>query len=120
MNGYLEITLLVSNNGSVKPIISYRGIPNNYDDDTFIFEMEDEILSICRTFSMESKKQQQNLIDTLKQNCRRIVKEKTGKKPFTNINIARTSEYYWLYSCICHYLVDSFFFSFTYWYSVKK
>ena len=90
MNGYLEITLLVSNNGSVKkPIISYRGIPNNYDDDTFIFEMEDEILSICRTFSMESKKQQQNLIDTLKQNCRRIVKEKTGKKPFTNINIAR-------------------------------
>ena len=81
--------LLVSNNGSVKkPIISYRGIPNNYDDDTFIFEMEDEILSICRTFSMESKKQQQNLIDTLKQNCRRIVKEKTGKKPFTNINIA--------------------------------
>ena len=90
MNGYLEITLLVSNNGSVKkPIISYRGIPNNYDDDTFIFEMEDEILSICRTFSMESKKQQQNLIDTLKQNCRRIVKEKTGKKPFSNINIAR-------------------------------
>ncbi len=90
MNGYLEITLLVSNNGSVKkPIISYRGIPNNNEDDTFIFEMEDEILSICRTFSMESKKQQQNLIDTLKQNCRRIVKEKTGKKPFTNINIAR-------------------------------
>ena len=51
--------------------------------------MEDEILSICRTFSMDSKKQQQNLIETIKQNCRRIVREKTGKKPFTNINIAR-------------------------------
>ena len=90
MNGYLEITIIVSNNGTVKkPIISYRGIPNNNEDDTFIFDMEDEILSICRTFSMESKKQQQNLIDTLKQNCRRIIKEKTGKKPFTNINIAR-------------------------------
>ena len=29
---------------------------------------------------MENKKQQQNLIETLKQNCRRIVKEKTGKE----------------------------------------
>ena len=90
MNGYLEITLIISNNGSVKrPIISYKGIPEKYEDDTFIFDMEDEILSICRTFSMENKKQQQNLIETLKQNCRRIVREKTGKKPFTNINIAR-------------------------------
>ena len=33
--------------------------------------------------------QQKNLIETIKQNCRRIVREKTGKKPFTNINIAR-------------------------------
>ena len=53
------------------------------------FDIEDEIMNICRTFSMDNKKQQQNLIETLKQNCRRIVREKTGKKPFTNINIAR-------------------------------
>ena len=51
--------------------------------------MEDEISNICRTFSVESKKQEHNLIEMLKQNCRRIVKEKTGKKPYTNINIAR-------------------------------
>ena len=51
--------------------------------------MEDEISSVCRTFSLQSKNQEKNLIDTLKQNCRKIVKEKTGKKPFTNINIAR-------------------------------
>ena len=89
-NGYLEITLIVSNNGSIKkPIISYKGIPEKNEDDTFIFDMEDEIMTICRTFSMDNKKQQQNLIETLKQNCRRLVKEKTGKKPFTNINIAR-------------------------------
>ena len=88
-NGYLEITLIVSNNGSIKkPIISYKGIPEKNEDDTFIFDMEDEIMNICRTFSMDNKKQQQNLIETLKQNCRRIVREKTGKKPFTNINIA--------------------------------
>ena len=89
-NGYLEITLIVSNNGSIKkPIISYKGIPEKNENDTFIFDMEDEIMNICRTFSMDNKKQQQNLIETIKQNCRRIVREKTGKKPFTNINIAR-------------------------------
>ena len=90
INGYLEITLLVSNNGKIKkPIISFRGIPENQNNEPFIFDMEDEIFNICRTFSIESKNQQKNLIETIKQNCRRIVREKTGKKPFTNINIAR-------------------------------
>jgi ribonuclease J len=90
VNGYLEITLLVSNNGKIKkPIISFRGIPENQNNEPFIFDMEDEIFSICRTFSIENKNQQKNLIETIKQNCRRIVREKTGKKPFTNINIVR-------------------------------
>ncbi len=90
INGYLEITLIVTNNGKVKkPVISYKGIPEKNEEDAFIFDMEDEILSICRTFSMDNIKQQQNLIETIKQNCRRIVREKTGKKPYTNINITR-------------------------------
>jgi ribonuclease J len=90
INGYLEITLLVSNNGKIKkPIISFRGIPENQNNEPFIFDMEDEIFNICKTFSLENKKQQRNLIETIKQNCRRIVRDKTGKKPFTNINIAR-------------------------------
>ena len=90
INGYLEITLIVSNNGKIKkPIISFKGIPENAENENFIFDMEDEIFSICRTFSLESKNQEKNLIETIKQNCRKIIKEKTGKKPFTNINIAR-------------------------------
>ena len=90
VNGYLEITLLVSNNGKIrKPIISYKGIPESENFEPFIFDMEDEIYNICRTFSLDIKNQQKNLIETIKQNCRRIVREKTGKKPFTNINIAR-------------------------------
>ena len=90
INGYLEITLLLSNNGKIKkPIISFKGIPESQKKDPFIFDMEDEILNICRTFSLDNAKQQKNLIETIKQNCRRIVREKTGKKPFTNINIAR-------------------------------
>ncbi len=90
INGYLEITLIVSNNGKIKkPIISFKGIPESTERDNFIFDMEDEIFSICRTFSLESKNQEKNLIETIKQNCRKIIKDKTGKKPFTNINIAR-------------------------------
>ncbi len=90
INGYLEITLLLSNNGQIKkPIISFKGIPESEKKDPFIFDMEDEIFNICRTFSLDNSKQQKNLIETIKQNCRRIVREKTGKKPFTNINIAR-------------------------------
>jgi len=90
INGYLEITLLVSNNGKIKkPIISFKGIPENENAEPFLFDMEDEIFNICRTFSLDNKNQQKNLIETIKQNCRRIVREKTGKKPFTNINIAR-------------------------------
>jgi ribonuclease J len=90
VNGYLEITIIVSNNGSIKkPVISFKGIPEKNEDDTFVFDMEDEIFNICKTFSLQSKNQERNLIETIKQNCRRIVKNKTGKRPFTNINIAR-------------------------------
>ena len=90
VNGYLEITLIVLNNGKIKkPVISFKGIPENDEIEKFIFEVEDEIFNICKTFAMDSKNQEKNLIEVIKQNCRRIVKNKTGKRPFTNINIAR-------------------------------
>ena len=90
LNGYLEVTLIVTNTGKIKkPIISFRGIPEHEVSETFIFDIEDEITNICRTFSLQNKNQEKNLIEMLKQNCRKIVKNKTGKKPFTNINIAR-------------------------------
>jgi len=89
-NGYLEITLILSNSGKLsKPVISYKGIPEKNFDEEIVFQMEDEIFNTCRTFSMKSKKQEENLIEKLKQNCRKIIKDRTGKKPFTNINIAR-------------------------------
>ena len=89
-NGYLEITLILNNNGKLnKPVISYKGIPENTDNEKIVFEVEDEIFNTCRTFSTKSKSQEKNLIEQLKQNCRKVVKDRTGKKPFTNINIAR-------------------------------
>ena len=90
VNGYLEITLIVTNNGKIKrPVISFKGIPKNDKSENFIYDIEDMITNTCRTFSINNKNQEKNLIETIKQNCRKIFKEKTGKKPFTNINIVR-------------------------------
>jgi len=90
-NGFLEITIIVNDIGSIikKPIISYRGIPSNNEDNNFIFALEDIIQDICKTFSLKNSKQEQNLIEALKINCRKTVKEKTGKRPYTNINLVR-------------------------------
>ena len=90
INGYLEVTLPIGNNGKIrKPVISFKGLPIDNLDEMFIYDMEDEIADICKTFSIQSKKQEYNLIDALKQNCKRIVREKTGKKPHTRINLTR-------------------------------
>ena len=90
INGLLEITLIISSNGKVKkPVISFRGIPEEEVSETFKFDLEDEITKTCKSFALNNFKQEKNLIDTIKQNCRKIVREKTGKKPFTNVNIAR-------------------------------
>ncbi len=90
INGLLEITLIISNNGKVKkPIISFHGIPEREVNETFKFDLEDEITKTCKSFSLTNYKQEKNLIDTIKQNCRKLVREKTGKRPFTNVNIAR-------------------------------
>ena len=69
-------------------MISFRGIPDKVKEN-FIFELEDEVFNVCKTFSLNNKKQEKNLIEELKKNCRKFVKDKAGKKPFTNINIAR-------------------------------
>ncbi len=90
VNGLLEITLIISSNGKIKkPVVSYRGIPEDTVSETFKFDLEDEITKTCKSFAVNNFKQEKNLIETIKQNCRKIVREKTGKRPFTNVNIAR-------------------------------
>ena len=74
---------------TIEPVISFRGIPEEEVSETFKFDLEDEITKTCKSFALNNFKQEKNLIDTIKQNCRKIIKEKTGKRPFTNVNIAR-------------------------------
>jgi len=89
-NGYMEVTILVTPKGNIhkQPILSFKGLPIiNYDE--FIQGLEEEIENISNTFSLNNNKQKANLVDALKIGCRKYAKEKTGKKPFTNINIIK-------------------------------
>ena len=90
-NGYLEVTIIINNKGKVikKPIFSFKGLPIESQNDDFIFDLEDEVKKTSRTFSLNNSKQENILIEELKKNCRKLVKEKTGKKPYTNINLVR-------------------------------
>jgi len=90
-NGYLEVTIIINNKGKVikKPFFSFRGLPIENQNDDFIFDLEDEVEKTSRTFSLNNTKQENILIEELKKNCRKLIKEKTGKKPYTNINLVR-------------------------------
>ena len=90
INGYLEVTILINKKGKIlkKPILSYKGLPIIHQDD-FLSDLDNEIQNTTRTFSVNNKKQEINLVELLRINCRKIAKEKTGKKPYTNINLVK-------------------------------
>ena len=89
-NGYMEVTILITSKGNIhkQPILSFIGLPI-INDDEFTHGLEEKIENISNTFSLNSNKQKKNLIEALKIGCRKYAKEKTGKKPFTNINIVK-------------------------------
>jgi len=75
-NGFLEITIIINDIGSVvkKPVISYKGIPGNNDSGGLTFDLEDRIQKTCKTFSLNNSHQEYNLIEALKTNCRKIIR----------------------------------------------
>ena len=89
-NGFIDVTLVINNKGNLhdKPIVYLTGIPVIEKDD-FLYGLDEEIKKITRTFSLKNINQQKSLIDGLKKTCRKYSKEKTGKKPITNINLVR-------------------------------
>ena len=91
-NGYMEITVLISKNGQIKnnPIVTLKGIPLIEEDASEIeYDLEDVVMDTCKTFNLNNSKQEKNLIDTLKGNCRKLINDKSGKKPLVNINLVR-------------------------------
>ena len=53
------------------------------------FKAMKKIEKTTRTFKLGNKSQEHNLTDSLKIASRKFTKEKTGKKPFTNINLVK-------------------------------
>ena len=89
-NGILEVTILVTPKGNIhnKPIVNYSGLPINNDQD-YQYELENIIEKTAKTFSLNNQNQRDNIVDAIKISCRKITKEITGKKPFTNIKLIR-------------------------------
>ena len=89
-NGFIEATILITPKGNIhnRPLITFRGLPV-YEKEEFQNGLEDEIDKTVKTFSLNNKKQEPNLIDALKSTCRKFTKQKTGKRPLANINLVR-------------------------------
>ena len=89
-NGIVEITILVTSKGNIHnlPIVSIKGLPV-LDKSDFINDLELVIEKTTKTFSLLNFNQRENLIESIKIACRKFTKEKTGKKPLTNINIIK-------------------------------
>ncbi len=89
-NGYLEVTILITPKGNIhnNPVLSFKGLPID-DKEEFLYGIENEIEKVVKTYKLNNKQHEHNLIDALKICCRKYSKEKTGKRPFTNINLVR-------------------------------
>ena len=89
-NGFVDLTIIITPKGIIhnKPILNVRGLPI-FNKENFLHGLEEEILNLSKTFSLKAMKQNDNLIDGLKKICRKYTKEKTGKKPITNVNVVR-------------------------------
>ena len=73
-------------------ILGFSGEPGSSPSTLTIFFLSTSIGKIekpTRSFKLGSKQQESNLIDDLKSACRKFTKEKTGKRPYTNINLVR-------------------------------
>ena len=91
-NGIMDLTLLISKKGTLdrNPIINLRGLPLTEEDyDECLYELEDEIIKTSKSYALNNKKHEKNLIDSLKSNLKRIIYSKVKKRPFTNIVLIR-------------------------------
>ena len=89
-NGFMNVTIIINQKGNIqnKPILNFKGLPILQKNE-FLYGLEEEIENTTKTFSLNNKKQEVNIIDAIKTTCRKYSKEKTGKRPIMNINLVR-------------------------------
>ena len=91
-NGLMNVSLVISKNGTIdrNPIINIKGLPvYDYELDEIKYELEDKIFAICKSYSLNNKKQEHNFIENLKNSLRKIIQSRISKKPYTNISLIR-------------------------------
>ena len=90
VNGFIDVTILITPKGNMhnRPVLTFKGLPI-IEKEEFQYGLEEQIEKIIKTFSLNNKNHEINLIDALKITCRKFTKKKTGKKPLTNINLVR-------------------------------
>ena len=78
------------NKGTIhkNPILTCYGLPV-FEKEDFKYGLIEEIYKTTKIFSLKNIKQEENIVETLKKVCRKYSKEKTGKKPITNVNLIR-------------------------------
>ena len=69
-------------------MLTFIGLPI-YEKEEFQNGLENELEKTVKTFSLNNKNQETNLKDALKSTCRKFTKQKTGKRPFANVNLVR-------------------------------
>ena len=89
-NGFLNVVLMITSKGNVHedPVIILKGVPVD-DLDEINSYISKEIEKTIKSFALNNIKQEENIIEAIKITCRKVIKEKTGKKPLTNINLVR-------------------------------
>ncbi len=89
-NGFLNITILINAKAdNIKNLVlNLYGVPV-FEKETFKDELLIEIKKTIKTFSLKNAKQEKNIIEAIRKTCRKYTKEKTGKKPITNVNLMR-------------------------------
>ena len=89
-SGLIELTIIIDSKGTTykKPILTCYGLPV-FDKEDFKHGLIEEIYKTTKIFSLKNIKQEENIVETLKKACRKYSKEKTGKKPITNVNLIR-------------------------------
>ena len=89
-NGYLDITIIINSNSVSleRLLINFKGLPIE-DTESFVYSLDEDIRRSLKIFSFKNKKQEENIKENIKILSRKFVKEKTGKKPITNINLIR-------------------------------
>ena len=89
-NGFLNITILINAKAdNIKNLVlNLYGVPV-FEKETFKDELLIEIKKTIKTFSLKNAKQEKNIVEAIRKTCRKYTKEKTGKKPITNVNLMR-------------------------------